>query len=381
MLLTVTQDAQVVRDVAEAIGPSGIPTETCASLDQLTRTLDQNKMSAVVVDIDGEPLEVLADLEPILDNFPLARTIVIASEQRHDWMLRAMQAGARHFLVKSAISKELLDVLQRLMPVSPAGERALRQGVVTILSAGGGCGATTLAVNLAGELHRVSDHRSLLVDLDYRYGGVAGYLGVKAPFGVANVLADHSCIDADLVRSTAARYSERLHVLVSPATVYLLRPEELQYEQMSRVLRSARQAYQYTVVDAPGVSIEVAADLARASELTVIVLELNVEDIRIARALLEALLTNGIAADRIVAIVNRYSRRRQMVPWGEAKRALKAVHVRRLSNDYAHAAASSNYGKPLAEVAPRSRLRREIQSLAKAIHSASANGKQVQELW
>ena len=91
--------------------------------------------------------------------------------------------------------------------------------------------------------------------------------------------------------------------------------------------------------------------------------------------------SHALARDRILATVNRYRRRRQLVPWSEVKRAIQSVPLGRLSNDYAHAAKSINLGKELAEVAPRSRLRRDIQKLAKAIHAATTNGRKLEEVW
>ncbi len=376
-LFVVTQDTEVMRDVAGAVGSTTTFSKPsyCADLDELVTALEKSPQSAVIVDIDSDPSAMPAELEPIVDRFPYTRLIVIAGEQQLDWMIQAMQAGARHFLIKRNIPTELLGVLQRLAPSSTPHKASDTHAVVTILSAGGGCGATTLAVNLADELHRLSNEPSLLVDLDCCYGGAGGYLGITAEYGIADVLADPSRIDPDLIRSSCARHGDRLHLLASPATVQHGQADRLAYGQLSRALRSARCAFTYTVVDAPRLPVDVTVDLARASDLTVIVLELNIDDIRIAHLCVKSLLDRGVATERILAIVNRYQRRGQLVPWSEAKRALDSVRLSRLTNDYAHVAASINYGKPLAELAPRSRVRRDIQALAKSIHDAANNGR------
>ncbi len=62
-----------------------------------------------------------------------------------------MQAGARHFLRKSAIQTELDPVLEHLLSHGP--QESTRLGVVlSVFSCSGGCGATTVAINLANEL-------------------------------------------------------------------------------------------------------------------------------------------------------------------------------------------------------------------------------------
>ena len=381
-LFALTQDAHVQRDVTKVVETSTVfaTPRYFTRLDDLAAALQQNEVSAIIVDIDDRPSEKLADVEPLMARLPYVRLIVTASEQSPESVIQAMQAGARHFLLKSAIAADLPGVLRQLTP-SPAGSRMPdRHTVITILSAGGGCGATMLAVNLAGELHRICEQPSLLIDLDCSFGGAAGCLGVTARYGIADVLADAKRIDAELIRSTATTYRDQLHLLASPATVPHQEPDAMKYEHLNLALRSARQAYEYTVVDAPKMPIDLTVDLARASEFVLIVLELNTEDIRIARLFIKAPVDHGIATDRILALANRYRRRRQMVPWAEAKRALDLVRLGRLRNDYVNVATSINFGKLLADIAPRSPVRRDIQKLAGAIHNARHNGQKLKEV-
>src|SRR6185312_6715325 len=86
---------------------------------------------------------------PLARWFPDTRFIVLSTAMGNELLLDAMKAGARHFLLKAAIVAELHDVLKRLSSDSAPSSTG---AAVTILSAGGGCGATTVAVNLAAEL-------------------------------------------------------------------------------------------------------------------------------------------------------------------------------------------------------------------------------------
>ena len=112
-LFVVTQDTEVMRDVAGAVGSTTTFSKPsyCADLDELVTALEKSPQSAVIVDIDSDPSAMPAELEPIVDRFPYTRLIVIAGEQQMDWMIQAMQAGARHFLIKRNIPTELLGVV------------------------------------------------------------------------------------------------------------------------------------------------------------------------------------------------------------------------------------------------------------------------------
>ncbi len=372
VIVTLDQSlAQLVTEVVDSTAHFACEQRPCRDLNELSAELDQREAVAVLVDLDSGP--VIAELQPLIDQFLSTRFIVIASEQREDLVLEAMHAGARDFLVKSSISSTLptiLDRLSRLATSDTLGDRPL----ITILSAGGGCGATTLAVNLAHELHHVSGDAALLIDLESCYGGVGGYLGLSARFGIADVLADGHRIDAHLVQSTAVAYHDQLFVLVGPATTQPGWPAELKLEHLPAMLRAAREAFHHTVIDAPRVSGDVAAELARSSTLVLLVLEMNVDDIRIAQSQLEGLSSVGLPERRLLPVISRFRRGTKMMSLGAVKKALGRERILRLNNDFTSVVSSINYGKTLAEAAPRSSLRRDIHTLAEAIHT-SHNGE------
>lgn len=346
------------------------------SLDDLLVAMDRSHAPAVVVDIDPKPSQMLSELDPIIMRHSGTRFIVLASQQRDDLMLQAMQAGARHFLLKDNITNDLLGVLQRLVPNT--GTRNGTQGsIIAVLSCGGGCGATTLAVNLAAELHLAASESTLLIDMDACYGGAAGYVGVTASYGLADVLTDGDRIDSHLIQTTAVTYGDYFQMLVSPATVNIDSPATLPLEHLGRMLQMCRKSYMYTVVDAPRVSMEVAARLARASAMTYLMLELNVEDIRVARATYSALASRGIPPERILPLASRFRGRREMISLAEAQRAIGSTQLGHLSNDYQSVLSSINYGKPLAANSPRSVLRQDIQNLAQGIRASISRAKRV----
>src|SRR5688500_11164103 len=150
-------------------------------------------------------------------------------------MRGAMQTGARHYLVKNSSASELSGVLRRICPNGVSGRAGM---VVSILSAGGGCGATTLAVNLGYELAAAaqaaaggaggSGGRALVVDLDTAYGAVGPYLGVEGEYGILDLLARHGPIDADLVETSSVAYGENLRVLVATSAARLGEPAMLE---------------------------------------------------------------------------------------------------------------------------------------------------------
>src|SRR5262249_52022825 len=159
----------------------------------------------------------------------------------------------------------------------PESAEPAEGGAVTVLSAGGGCGATTVAVNLAAELQALDpDSRPALVaDLDAHYGAVATYLGVDGEYGIFDLLTRAGAIDGQLISSTALAPSDRMHALLSTARKRLGEPITCDAQRLAQALDACKQAYHWTIVDAPRIAPAVAAELAQQSTATLLLLQLT----------------------------------------------------------------------------------------------------------
>jgi pilus assembly protein CpaE len=363
-ILLMTDERDTVEAVDAALGSDSrfMVNGTCRDMQELAAMLQRKAVPAALVDIDVAPQRMLEDLDRLGVRFPQTRFVVISRDMSGDLVLAAMQAGARHFLVKKSLTAELSGILHRIVPEEMAA--AQRLGVViTVLSASGGCGTTTLAVNLANEMHLETGEPSLLIDIDVSYGAVASYLGIAGQYGIADVLASSGHVDPQLIHSTVINYSDGMAVLVSPASANFSNPAPLDFHNLDRAMEACKQAFRQTVIDAPRVTHDVAAMLAAQSAMTLIVFQLNVKDIRVARAMLLALTDRGVPKDSLLPVANR-CQKHVMVSLEDAQRALGSIPMRRIRNDYPNAVRAMNYGRPLAQTAPRSGMLRDIRELA-----------------
>ena len=364
-----TQDAIGSLLESEKIFESG---KICQDLGAMTQYLERRAVSVALVDIDREPEQTLRLLDPIINRFNETRFVILCTGLTADLVLRSMQIGARHVQNKGAIASELGSVLCRLSNAS-SSRQAKRGNVVTILSAAGGCGATTLTVNLANELSLTNGDSALIIDLDEHYGAVASYLQLQGEYGICDITKkDESRIDAELISSTAVSHSKGLQVLLSPASIDFLDPGVVRGERLGRVLKACSEAYKYTLIDAPRVPMDIAAELAGASDQTLIVLQLTVKDIRHCRLLLSALARRSVPEARIMLLVNRYRKGRQVITLKDVEKVLGNISLKCLSNDFTNALRGINYGDLLSKAAPRSTLRKELVSLAGQLSKLSS---------
>lgn len=373
-ILLVTQDAPTIGAVASSLHQNGqfAANCVCRDLSSLVKRLEVETVSAVLVDIDENPTRTLAALEPIIGRFPGTRFIVLASNDAYDLMLAAMQAGARHLLVKRNITTDLPSIVARLTEFG-APQSGRSGEMFTVLSASGGCGATTVAVNLANELHLLNDASALIVDLDCCYGAVASYLGITGEYGLADLLSNRERIDSQLVSTTAQAYAQDFHVLLGPATTRGIDGESLSLEYLPEALNASRRAYRYTVLDAPRLPFNITTELCVASRMILLVFQLTVKDVRQAQSMLSALVEAGVPTERIMPVANRCGRRNAMVTSKEADAALGGFSLTCIANDFSNAIRSTNYGQPLNQAAPRSALRRDLRQLAALLSEAATD--------
>lgn len=338
-------------------------TGTCKEVSELRSYLSNKKVRTVIVDIDPDPSQILYDLGTILITYPETYVVVICSSFTKELVLQAMQAGARHFLEKKDIALKLSEELQQLIQDGAKKEAGLGS-VISILSAGGGCGATTVAINLANELQLMSSKSVLTIDLDSCYGTVSTYLGIKSQYGIADVLAHKGIIDRHLIQSSAYRYKEDFHVLVSPAGIETPETRQLQYENLPGALEACRQVYTYTVIDASRIPESIVTNLAKISDVILIVLQLTIKDVNFARSIVKFLTKSEIAGDKIIPLANRFKKRGPLVRLEDSKKAVGLNFCQAIRNDWRKAMKSVNHGQPLSEVARRSALRSDFKKLA-----------------
>jgi len=375
-ILLVTREEATANTVKSALNGSGQMTlaGVCQEVSELRSCLSNKKVQAVVLDIDPDPSRLLRELSTILTTYPETYVVVLCSSFTRELALQAMQAGARHFLEKRTIASELSKELQTLIHDGRKKEAVSGSAIVSIFSAGGGCGATTVAINLASELRLPSSRPVLVIDLDGYYGAVSTYLGIKSPYGIADVLARKGLIDEHLIKSSAYAYMEDFHVLASPASIESPRAGSLQYENLPRALEACRHVYGYTIIDAPRMLEPAFTDLAGLSDIILVVFQLTVKDVNFARSMVSSLTKSGIAEEKIVPLANRVKRRGPLVRLEDSKKAVGLESCQAIRGDWRKAMKSINRGRPLTEVARRSGLRSDFLKLAAKVRDYGING-------
>lgn len=370
-IFLLSRDPETIESV-KRVAQNGSPIEVDAVFSDVAAAetyLKSSGVTAGLVDIDPNGKESLTRLESLVAAHPHLCAVVLSQEISQELILRAMEAGARHYLQKGTIQRDLSGVMSRLL--SQANLRGRQGSVLTVFSAGGGCGATTVALNLAMEMRMSTGKPALLIDLDRCYGAAAAYLDLKSRYGVDDVLGFDGRIDSNLIRSSSCSYLEDFHVLLSPAGKRGLGtpPGPIPSETLRSVLQACRQAYGYTVIDAPRLDEETVKCLSELSDFTIVVFQMTLKDLKHARSILSTIKETGVPEQKIIPLVNRFERRGAPIKPEDGRKVLGIETLYRIRSDWRNAMNCQTKGKTLAEAAPRSKMRKDFVKLVNELQN------------
>ena len=101
-----------------------------------------------------------------------------------------------------------------------------------------------------------------------------------------------------------------------------------------------------------------------------LVFQLLVKDVRLARAMLDWLDVLGLSRSHVVPVANRYGRR-PPISLNDAAMVLGGgIKIVPIRSDFPAAAEAANFGKTIAQVSPRSYFRRDLQDLLQTLAPA-----------
>jgi Flp pilus assembly CpaE family ATPase len=228
------------------------------SLRAATQMLDDDHAETLVV---IGPEAAISDALAFASELRMTRPavgVILAREQIDVALLtEALRAGVREVVPageRSALiaachrSREVSE--RQLVTAADADARPAPEGqVVTVFAAKGGCGKTTLAVNLGVALSTGTGHRVCVVDMDLAFGDVALTVQLDPVRTITDALQMAGHLDITGARSLLTPYRPGLDMLLAPVTPG--DAEKISPGLVAELLAVLRGVFDYVVVDTP----------------------------------------------------------------------------------------------------------------------------------
>src|SRR6201997_626239 len=279
----------------------GFPT---GSTDAILREIQDSRAEVVIVDISARDAQRAIRAIELIKATTLQIGIFANGEMTQPASIVAsMRAGAGEYIDQSAGSDALLEALTRYSSSrSRAFGAAGRARVFTFLSAKGGAGCTTAAVNTALALQQ--SHGDVVL-LDFApIGHTALHLNLKPQFGVLDALQNLHRMDVSLLDGLMTTTKEGLHLLAGPQQPY---PAEPTPGELARLFDLVVNHYRFVVVDASSRLDPTTRLLSDLSNAVLVVAQTDVVSLWSAGRI-HTFLEEGTGRDRLRIILNRYKK-------------------------------------------------------------------------
>lgn len=272
--------------------------------DTVLRQLQDSRAEVVIVDVPSQNTQRAIQAIELIRTTTLQIAIFANGEMTHPFnIVASMRAGAGEYIDHSAGSDALLEALTRF---SSSRTRSLggagKARVFTFISAKGGSGCTTAAVNTALALQK-SHGDVVLVDFA-PIGHAALHLNLRPQFGVLDALQNLHRLDVSLLDGLMTTTKEGLHLLAGPQQPY---PTEPTPGELARLFDLLVSHYRFVVVDASSRLDPTTRLLSDLSNAVLVVAQTDVVSLWCAGRI-HTFLEEGSGRDRLRMVLNRYKK-------------------------------------------------------------------------
>lgn len=322
----------------------------------------------IIVDGRHDPVDAVATIARLRPGAPAAAIFMIAAEASPDLILDSMRAGANEFLAWPSQEAGFHEAIRRAASRMSSSTPRSQSCVLVFLGAKGGVGTTTLAVNCAVDLARLSGRSTVIVDLKPGIGEVGLFLGVRSRYTMLDALENLHRLDEEFLRELVGKHKSGVDIL--GGSEQFDRPGPSDGPAVEEVIRILSSQYEFIIIDA-GTQLT-AANTAPlyAADVICVVANPDVASVRNTQRVLERIRQLGTSPDRIRLLLNRAAEP-YPIPPAQIEAALGHPIHQRFPSDYRTVAMALNSGVPLT-LAGNSDLAVQFEQLTRAFlpHSA-----------
>jgi pilus assembly protein CpaE len=343
----------------------------------------------IVMDINMPGMDGIAASEIIADRLPFSPIIMMSVHGEAEHLKRAMNAGAREFLVKPFSGDELTTSIKRVherelvrreqltastggaaVATGPvAGDDVENHQVIAVFSPKGGAGRTTIATNLALALRRETNQRVALVDANLQFGDVGVLLNLNPKNRSVLDAVEGGEPDKDIIESVIVDHSTGIRVLLAPPS-----PEGADLvtaPYLRKIVEIVKETHDWVVVDLPSGLNDHTLTILDAADQILIVAALEITTIKNVRLFLEVADQLDYERSKLRLVINR-SDSSQGIRIGDVEASIRRKIDGSVVSDGRLAVQAVNRGVPFVVSHPESPLSRDLIQLARTLAGEKA---------
>src|SRR5580765_7388839 len=297
----VSQDVAFTGHLGSILRASAIP----VSLLDDRSVRDGTPLDLIVGDARGDAAAAMAIIERLRLDAPAATVFAVAATADSELILQAMRAGANEFLTWPPADEALQAALRRTVTRRDGAQNAPKGKALVFVGAKGGSGTTTIAVNAAVDIARLSKRSTVVVDLKPSLGEVSLFLGVRSQYSVVDAIDNLHRLDKVFLRTIVVKHKSGLDILA--ASDQFDRPGPADSTAVEELLGHLGRQYDYVLVDVGNQINSVSLAALYMADLMCLVATPDVPSVRNTQRLLDRVRQLGARGDRTRILLNRTS--------------------------------------------------------------------------
>ena len=339
--LIVSHDEGFTKQLGRLLRSGAIP----ISLIDERVTKDVASTDIVIVDVRGDASAAMASIERWRGAAPGASIFAVADATDPNLILQSMRAGANEFFAWPPEDEAFHGAVRRT-----AARRESTQGArpaattLVFFGAKGGAGTTTIAVNTAVELVRLTKRSTIIVDLKPGLGEVGLFLGIRPRFTILDAIDNLHRLDREFLKELVMTHKSGLDVLAG--TDQFDRPGAADAGAIEELFRLLARQYECILVDAGSQINSCSAAALYAADQMFLIANPDVPSVRNAQRLLDRVRQLGACGERVRFLMNRAAEPLP-IPAKQIENAVGHPIHHMFPSDYKTVSTALNSGVPL----------------------------------
>ncbi|WP_373532088.1 AAA family ATPase [Vampirovibrio sp.] len=247
---------------------------------------------------------------------------------------------------------------------NPAGEVAANGKIIACFASKGGVGCSTIAVNLAHELHVLKNLSVVFVDLDQVFCNSAIMLNHKPSYSLGDIAdSDPKDVDESLLNKIIIKHESGLHIVVGSKSV-LDDNEMISAELLEKAMDYLATKYDYVIVDLPTHVLDPYHQymVERADEL-LLVSSPDIPSLYRTRQYLD-LAQKYLDMRKVKMVLNRYNlKAAYRMSNQDVEEEFRYEIYARIPNDWELNVEANSFGSALSKVNPKSETVKALQKM------------------
>lgn len=354
-------------DLKEAVRVAILSKYTLEMMEEVPH-IWPDSIDLVLIEYNGSDDNIFEKINLILTLSKGVPIYALLKNKDVDFIIEASHQGVQGFI---ECPNEIFHILS-ILHMQERRSKGKNGNVSTFFSLKGGVGCTAIATNVAATISKITEGRSVIVDLNMPLGDISLYLNMEGDrlYTITDFIYNLNRFDENLIYKSLSRHSSGLYLLPLPFDIGEL--ETLNSELITKIIGLLRKYFDHVIIDCSSDLSDVTLSCLDESDNVVLVCEPSLSSLRAVNSVIKLTQRLGYAKDSIKLIVNRnLLEQDEMIE--EVISLIEVDSVSRVNNDYITFNESLKEGRIIEEYNNKTKVYFQMKGIAKMLHNGSLN--------